>query len=270
VRIRFIHNTLVATAVAAAATLWPESAIAQHHGGPPHGGGRAVVVAAPMYFGYGYYDPFWWGYDGWWGYPGWVAPYGAAPVAYAPDGASVRLQVKPRNAEVYIDGYYVGNVDDFDGFLQRLDLPPGEHELTLYHDGYHTIREKVLFRPGVALNIKYEMKPLATGEPAEPRPETAPPNRASAAPPPEPPPTPPERPSSSSFGTLAIRVQPSDASVSIDGQEWTAPEGPGPMRIEVAAGEHEIEVKKDGYSTFQRTVRARAGETVSLNVSLSR
>lgn len=195
-----------------------------------------------------------------------VTLWPAAAVAQPFGGA--RLQVKPHTAEVFVDGFYVGSVDQFDGFLQRLDVPAGEHELTLYDDGYRTMTQRVLFRPGVALNIKYDMQPLAPGEAPEPRPQS----RDAARPASGAPPSPRiEGPSSSSaFGTLAIRVQPAGATVLIDGEEWAAPEGSGPMRIELGAGDHTIEVRKEGYSTFQRTVRTQAGGTVSLNVSLSR
>jgi hypothetical protein len=62
------------------------------------------------------------------------------PVAY-PD-ASVHLDVMPRDAEVYVDGYYAGVVDDFDGMFQRLRVEPGEHEVTLYRDGYRAFHQR--------------------------------------------------------------------------------------------------------------------------------
>ena len=43
--------------------------------------------------------------------------------------ASIRLLVEPREAEVYVDGYYAGVVDDFDGIFQRLRVTPGRHGL---------------------------------------------------------------------------------------------------------------------------------------------
>ena len=52
--------------------------------------------------------------------------------------ASARLEVKPRDAQVFVDGYYVGVVDQFDGVFQRLDLPTGEHEVVVYLPGYRT------------------------------------------------------------------------------------------------------------------------------------
>jgi hypothetical protein len=65
-------------------------------------------------------------------------------------------------------------------------------------------------------------------------------------------------------------VQPGDATLHVDGEEWTAPAGAGPVLIELREGSHEVEVRKEGFSTFRRTVAVRAGETVPLNVSLSR
>lgn len=43
----------------------------------------------------------------------------------------VRLQVRPRNAAVYVDGYYAGIVDNFDGVFQRLTLEVGPHTIEL-------------------------------------------------------------------------------------------------------------------------------------------
>ena len=67
--------------------------------------------------------------------------------AYAPD-ASVRLDVKPKEAEVYVDGYYAGMVDDFDGTFQRLRVEPGEHEIELWLDGYRTVQPEGLSDAG--------------------------------------------------------------------------------------------------------------------------
>ena len=52
-----------------------------------------------------------------------------------PDG-SVRLKVKPNNAEVYIDGGFVGYVDNFDGRFQSLRLKEGFYKLEIKVEGY--------------------------------------------------------------------------------------------------------------------------------------
>ena len=251
--------------------LVPADAAAQRRGGPAHGGRSVVVVrpaSGPFYYG-GSYDPFFWGYPGWY-------PYGfSAPPLYAtgPDGrptGSARLQVTPKQAEVYVDGYLAGTVDDFDGFLQRLDVPAGERELTLYLPGYRTIRQQVLFRPGATVKISSTMEKLGEGATNEPRPQPKP-----EAAPPEPErvrPAQAEREGSTpaGFGTLAIRIQPRDATVIIDGEEWKPSEGSRPLLIELSPGSHEVEVRKEGFTTYRTTVQVRGAETVALNVSLAR
>ena len=145
-----------------------------------HPSSRGVVVYARPYYPV-YYSPFYAGwYGGWYG-PGWYGwnswyPYDFYGQYYPPYGyrydptGSARIEIKPREAEVYVDGYLVGTVDDFDGWMQRLHLPYGEHDIQIYLPGYRTIREKVLFRPGATLKLSSVMEPLPAGEAQEPRP----------------------------------------------------------------------------------------------------
>ena len=127
----------------------------RRHGGHQRGPGprprrgrwSAAAYYRPYYYRPYYYSPFfdpWYGYQYPYPYP---PPYPYAYHAYEPD-ASVRLDVKPKQAEVYVDGYYAGIVDDFDGTFQRLHVPPGEHEIELWLDGYHTVRQKVHLHAG--------------------------------------------------------------------------------------------------------------------------
>ena len=73
---------------------------------------------------YGSYDP--WIYD-----DGYTQPSYAAGA----DG-ELRLKVKPKDASVYVDGDYVGSVDDFDGLFQRLSIARGPHHIEIQADGY--------------------------------------------------------------------------------------------------------------------------------------
>ena len=67
--------------------------------------------------GYFYYDPYRW-YPGYYGYaPGYYPGFGAG---YGFDIGELRLQVFPRTAQVFVDGYYAGIVDDYDGTFQAL------------------------------------------------------------------------------------------------------------------------------------------------------
>src|SRR5262245_30147219 len=53
----------------------------------------------------------------------------------------VRVNVKPSTAAVYVDGYYAGRVDDYDGPFQRLYVEPGQHEFVVYAPGHRTLRQ---------------------------------------------------------------------------------------------------------------------------------
>lgn len=94
---------------------------------------------APWGWGLGswfYYDPYWWNTPAPYSY------YGGSVSQYPPSG-SVRLKVKPRDAQVFVDGYYVGVVDEFDGNFQRLELPEGPHRIEVRRDGFQPLEFNV-------------------------------------------------------------------------------------------------------------------------------
>lgn len=208
--------------------------------------------------------------------------------------SAVRIEVSPKDAEVYVDGYYAGIVDDFDGTFQRLRLPPGGHEIVIRRDGFRSVRENVYLTIDSFHRIRRTLEPLPAGEPNEPRPTPlsppAGPGRPGEYPPaPGAPPVPPgarwppvqrmpapEPPEPSTpgattaSGALIIRVQPADAEIVIDGERWRGPEGDERLVIQVPEGMHRVEVRKDGFATFSTEVEVRQDETVPLNVSLSR
>jgi hypothetical protein len=284
--------------VVAAALLSPSPALAQHHG---YGGHHSSVVVGVGFGGFynpwGSWYPYSWAWGGPWGYPGpyWGGYYGAwGPYPYDDwheHGAEVRVLVKPKEAQVYVDGYYRGIVDDFDGSWQRLRLEVGEHEIVLFLKGYRTVKQKLALGRGASFKLRYEMQKLAAGETAEPVPAPAPlPPKAAQEPrqgrepreaPPEAVPNEswPRRPEppreapaarTADYGTLVIRVQPADAEVLIDDEPWRGSEGQDRLSVAVAAGTHRVEIRKSGYKTFTASVDVRFGETTPLNVSLSK
>jgi hypothetical protein len=179
--------------------------------------------------------------------------------------ASLRLQVEPKETEVFIDGYWAGTVDDFDGFFQRLHLEPGDHEVELFLEGYRTYRQKIYLQPHSTFRVRHEMQPLAPGDTADPRP--APRERTERYERPERPER-AERPER--YGTLALRVQPADAGIFVDGERWESPGSGGRLEIELTAGNHRLEIRKDGFATYERIVRVQPGDTTAINVSLAR
>jgi hypothetical protein len=299
---------LIVPAVLAASLAIPSEAAAQRRVIRRPAPRSVVYVAArPYYYRPYYYSPAFGlgfgGYAGWYswyggpwygyGYPYYAQfPYPYGGRYYRDYTSAARLEVKPREAEVFIDGYFVGAVDDFDGWLQRLHVEPGEHELVIYLKGHRTFRQNVLFRPGATLKVEHIMQPLAGGEAEEARPV---PNRAAGRspvrrdpqdyPPPrdyppddrrqpgDPVPAPrrdaPEPPQSDQYGSVTVRVQPIDAEVLVDGESWRSPDA-GSITLQLSEGVHKIEVRKAGYRTYTAEVRVRRGDSTSVNVSLSR
>jgi len=74
------------------------------------------------------------------------------------DQGNLKLKVKPRSAKVYVDGYYVGNVDQFDGVLEKLPLNGGRHKVEVKADGYETAEFDVLITPEQTVTFKGELK----------------------------------------------------------------------------------------------------------------
>lgn len=273
--------------------LWPADANAQVR---RRGPARVVVARtyyAPFYrpFYGGLYRPF---YDPWFG-SGWGGyPWGWGGWGLAPPQASVRLDVTPRDAQVYVDGYFAGDVDQFDGALQRLRLPPGQHEIVIYKEGYRSHRERLYMPINSSRKVTRDLDRLAPGEPNDspPQPvvapepdqessEVAPPSPPRRAvrpgrrgPPPrrEAPPPAPSRsaPGSSSLGTVSVRVQPGDADILIDGERWTGGGDDERLIVQLSEGSHEVDVRKEGYRPVTLEVTVRRGETTPVNVSLSR
>jgi len=257
-----------------------------------------------------------------WGYPWWSYPFGYGPYWYGPywygsdrygsewygeddsQGGSLKLEVKPNNADVYVDGYFAGIVDDFDGFFQSLDVAPGNHSLTLWCQGYRTVTQEVHVLRGNPLKLRYEMVQLAAGEAQDPRPvpspeaqaprvrrdglpepsQPGPPDRPArprqSSPPPQPvqpaepsQPAQPARPGAigeaPDYAQLAIKVQPAGAQIFIDGEAWQGSSGADRLVVHLPVGVHHVEIRKDGFRTFKTDVQIRTGETTTLNVSLS-
>ncbi len=221
-----------------------------------------------FYFGLGaFYGPYYyspWFYSSYY-YGAPYYPYGYW-YDYGPGGASLKVEVKPTNAEVYVDGHLAGIVDQFDGMFQSLSVEPGGHEITVYLDGFRSIRQQLYLSAGSTYRIKGALEPLAAGEPSEPRPQPAAapydsqvqmePQYRSPQPQyraPEPQGPPPDRQPTeqypppagdSKFGQVAIRVQPADAAVLIDGEPWSSPAGADRLVVHLAPGTHRVEIEK--------------------------
>jgi hypothetical protein len=100
--------------------------------------------------GYFYYDPYVWSPR--WYYNGYNYGYG-----YGYPVGELRLQVRPRHAEVYVDGYYAGIVDDFDGIFQSLRLEEGAYLIEIVAPGYLPIEFDVRIEGGRKITYRGEL-----------------------------------------------------------------------------------------------------------------
>ena len=195
-RTRVSPRYLLWMGLAATLLMWPADALAQQRspggrGGGGGGGGRggapSTGVAVPRspghvshpiytrpyyrpYYGYGYpyyapyfYSSFYWGWGGFGWYPYWGYPYpyypyyGGGYVPWYDDLGALRIEIKPREAQVYVDGYFVGVIDSFDGAFQKLGIDAGGHRIQIKAPGYETISFEVLITPNETVTYKGEL-----------------------------------------------------------------------------------------------------------------
>ncbi len=91
------------------------------------------------------FDPYWWA-------PGsfdqaFLPPAALPPSDSRPTGG-LQLDVEPRHALVYVDGWFVGVVDEFSGYYHHLDLATGPHRIELVASDYDRLLVAVVVSPG--------------------------------------------------------------------------------------------------------------------------
>jgi hypothetical protein len=108
--------------------------------------------------GYFYYDPYTWYPPSY--YPGYYGSYSGGyydPFFY--DVGELRLIVSPRSADVYVDGYFAGRVDDYDGIFQALKLGAGAHHIQIVAQGYSPLDFDVRIDPNRKITYRGTLRP---------------------------------------------------------------------------------------------------------------
>jgi hypothetical protein len=132
--------------------------------------GRDRVYYYPSYYSYGrYYDPYYYNglhlgylaYSPW----GWTPSFYGYPYGYGGghqyrgyDFGALKIKVKPRDAEVYVDGYFAGSVDDFDGAFQSLRLETGGYKIEIRKPGFETLHFDVHVQPDRTITYRGELR----------------------------------------------------------------------------------------------------------------
>lgn len=229
------------------------------------------------YFGFSYFRyPYYLGFRhypfGYYGYPG-VVWYDYQ--AYASMGG-IDLNVRPKKAQVYVDGQRIGRVGRFDGYPSALWLEEGTYELVIYHPGYRTLHETVKVFSGVVIDFDAQMVPGEATPPEElVPPPTAPPEQVAEG-------------EASGWRTgpeevprremdlrheparLYLTVEPRDASVYLDGRFLGTGDELADLRsgLMVNPGEHQLSVVRPTFESEELTVDVAAGEELELAVRL--
>jgi len=112
-----------------------------------------LIYGSAGYSNYGYYS---YGGHGAW-------PYGVGQWPWdrssAYDTGGIRLRVRPRDAQVFVNGYYAGLVDDFDGNFQQLRLEQGGHKIEVRMPGFENLQLDVHVQPNRTITIREELRP---------------------------------------------------------------------------------------------------------------
>jgi len=299
------------------------------HGGPGYGHGGGYYGG--RYYGghYGGYYPYWgwagwgwgwgWGYAPYWSTWWWGGPWGGTNFYLAPDYvadgsvgvgvrrgryAVVKTDVSPEEAQIYLDGKYIGSADDFDGLPDFLYLGPGKYQFEARLPNYMTYQTELDVTAGQQIKIEEKLKlepgksaldafppqskgtPLgrvftkggSAAAPAAPRGddgwsdrESAPSwreatdeDRMDARVAPAPRPT--------NRGRIKFRVTPDDAAVYMDDKYLGAADDLAANGRGVVAepGTHTITVTRPGYKSRTVEITARAGSPVDVVVELEK
>ncbi len=257
-------------------------------------GGR-VGIDLGYYWGrpfYGHFGYYWHYYPYYpWGFA-WY-PSGPRYRVYGTDYGlgAIDLNVRPKKAEVYLDGELVGRSGKFDGFPGHLIVESGRYQIAFYHPGYETVVREVRVPAGVVVRVHLDLEPgeatppqqlFAEREPIErkpmrPRPDDT--DRSDSGREARPEGTARERPAERPSGALDVRGEPGrcrlaifppDASVYLDGRLLGSGQEMARLHsgLLVEPGEHTLEVVRPGYATRSLDFSVEEGGEVELEVRL--
>lgn len=245
--------------------------------------------------GFGWYYPsyYYWGYPGYYlglnlgyygAYPGpyWWGGYYRVPATYGGGYGQVYMQpgaldlnVKPKRAEVYVNGEDVGHVGRYDGFPGYLWLEPGRYELIFLLDGYRTERHEFTVRPGLIQDVRFTLEKGPTQSVAE---LSQPPRLRPEPPRPRGPETWREQDRSdrspwnapARWGLLKLDVEPDEATVYLDGRPLGTAQDLERREagIPVSPGDHVLEVVYPGTEGASKSFTMDPDGLVALTVHL--
>lgn len=92
--------------------------------------------------------------------------YGAHAYPRVASNGFLALQVQPVTAQVYVDGSYVGTVNDVRGMTRGEPLEAGPHSIELSEPGYESMTVNVRIAPGQTTTYREALQPVPATPPA--------------------------------------------------------------------------------------------------------
>ena len=237
------------------------------------------------FYWYGSYYPFYYGYRPAYGGDGYRSHYNSGGAVGALD-----LDVKPEEAEIYVNGRYAGIADNFDGFPAYLWLEEGNYEISFYKEGYETITRQFSVTPEAVIDVRDQMvsgQAVLPEAPPEAEPAQASDalggredewrqrareyrNKADSQRAPMEPPSGGAYDARQEPGRLLLSIEPRDASVYLDGRFLGTAEDLARLHsgLILDPGRHELQVLRPGFTAESRTFEVDPGEELDLDVRL--
>lgn len=159
---------------------------------------------------------------------------------------AIDCDVKPKEAEVYIDGKFVGVAGEFDGWPRYLYIKPGKYEIKFKLEGYEDLTFNVEVAPKKIIRIKEKMKRVAPSQYLE------------------------EETEKRGIGKILISVIPKEAVLYLDGKFWVSGEEIERLHspLQIPEGRHIINVLCPNHEEYKKEIEIKNGEFLELKVVL--
>jgi hypothetical protein len=190
------------------------------------------------------------------------------------DGVRVIMRITPDDADVLLNGRFIGAAYEYAAAGIALRLASRENELVFRKKGY---REKVVdlrAYPTTRITLRYELAPLAASapeEPAVPAVGEEPADEARSEPVKPLPAEQPEPPAERFQTQVSLTVTPEEAAIYIDNRFWgLAPAAGKAVFLRLPPGKYAIVAFKPGFRPFSQEVIVPRQETFSLIIALQK
>ena len=92
------------------------------------------------------------------GYPYFIGAPEVPEVHREPPKGYLHLDLQPGNAQVFVDGYYMGAVDDFRRLIPGRPLEPGPHRIEVRAPGYEPRTFDVMIPPSETVSYRTDLR----------------------------------------------------------------------------------------------------------------